>query len=93
MSENINENTIELDANELEQVSGGKSAHQYVKTTGDVYVRSGPGLDYDKKGLLTNGTKVPFLGEARYDDRGVAWYKISYEGHTRWVSSKYSKIV
>ena len=83
----------EMNMNELEQVAGGKSANQYVKATGDVYVRKAPSLDGEQIGLIKNGNKVPFYGEIRVDKRGVAWYKVNYNGSVGWVSSKYSKLV
>ena len=92
MDNNIN-NGIELNLEELEQVSGGASANQYIKATSDVWVRKGPGLKYDKIDVLYKGHKCAFLGEVSKDDRGVAWGKVNFKGKTGWVSSKYAKIV
>ena len=83
----------EMNMNELEQVTGGKGANQKIKATGDVFVRKGPSLDAADIGMIKNGKTVPFLGEIRIDNRGVAWYKVNYNGKTGWVSSKFSKIV
>lgn len=93
MENNENLNMAELSAEDLEQVSGGKSTGKFVKATGDVYVRKGPDRDYSEIGLLTTGTTVSYLGEKKTDYRGVAWYKVNYNGKAGWVSSKYSKIV
>ena len=92
MENNIN-NSIELNLEDLEQISGGAGAGQYIKATGDVWVRKGPGLKYDKIDILYKGKKCSFLGEVSKDERGVAWGKVSFQGKTGWVSSKYAKIV
>ena len=88
-----NENLFELDASELEEVSGGKSkkTSNFIKTTGSVNVRKGAGLKYAIITALTSGTIVSYLGTTKKDDRGVAWYKININGKEGWVSSKYSK--
>jgi len=86
-----NENMIELNPEELEEVSGGKGKSNFLKTTGQVNVRKGPGLDYTSIGTLAKGTIVSYLGSTKKDDRGVAWYKINYNGIAAWISSKYSK--
>jgi len=90
--EEINK-TVELNEEELEEVAGGKSAGQKIKATGNLNVRKGPSLDYIVLGTIATGKTLEFLGEVKKDKRGVAWYKVRYNGHTAWVSSKYSKIV
>ena len=86
-----NENMIELDAEEMDEVSGGKGKSNLIKTTGNVNVRKGPGLDYGTLGTLSKGTIVSYLGATKKDNRGVAWYKINFNGSVGWVSSKYAK--
>ncbi len=49
-------------------------------------VRSGPGTDYDKIGVLKNGETVVILG------RDGTWLRIEYEGQTAWVYSKYVQV-
>lgn len=66
--------------------NGGSSG---ARATGDVNVRSGPGLDYDSVTVLNRGETVEYLGEESVDDRGVAWYHIRYYGTDGWASSKY----
>lgn len=88
-----NENMVELNPEELEEISGGKSAGQKIKATGSVNIRKGPGLDYAEMGAIGAGETLPFLGEVKIDNRGVAWYKVSFKKKTGWVSSKYSKII
>ena len=74
----------------------GAAAHSaapaYAYTTGDVNLRSGPGLGYDSVGVIPAGTSVEYLGEVSTDERGVEWYHISSSGKTGWGSSKYVAI-
>ena len=62
---------------------------RYIQATGRLNVRSGPGLGYDDKGTLLSGSTATYLGEYSTDERGVTWYKISYNGGSGWVSSRY----
>lgn len=89
--ENLNAEELSLDA--MEEVTGGKDAGQKIKATGNANVRKGPGLDYDTMGTVASGKTLTFLGFIKKDDRGVAWYKVSFNGKTGWISSKYAKIV
>ena len=84
-----NLNTVELTDEELEVVTGGKS--RYIEgDNGKSNVRTGPGLDYRKIGVLHVGEDAKYLGKTSTDDRGVVWYKIRYNGHDAWVSSRYT---
>ncbi len=66
----------------------------YVRATGTVNVRSGPGLSYDSINTLHEGEEVPYLGNSSYDSRGVLWYQIQdYSYGTYWVSSTYAELV
>jgi len=38
------------------------------------------------------GEILAYAGGISYDDRGVAWYSVSFEGQTGWVSSVYAEI-
>ena len=64
----------------------------YIEATGRVNVRSGPGLGYDDKGTLLSGSTATYLDEYSVDERGVTWYKISYNGGSGWVSSRYCEL-
>ena len=65
----------------------------YVKgVSGDSNVRTGPGLGYDSIGELKKGQSAEYLNESSVDDRGVAWYYISFNGKSGWVSSKYTEL-
>lgn len=88
-----NLNAVELNMDQMEEVTGGKGSGDIVKTTGNVHVRKGPGLDYAEMGTLEKGTLISYLGSTKKDERGVKWYKINYNGKVGWVSSKYSKLV
>ena len=63
-----------------------------VRTTGDVWLRTGPGLDHDSIAILKMGRSYEYLGESSVDERGVVWYKVKYNGKTGWVSSKYTSL-
>ena len=56
---------------------------RYIQATGQLNVRSGPGLRYSELGMLKNGATAAYLGEHSTDERGVTWYKISYNGRQR----------
>ena len=64
-----------------------------VRTTGDVWLRTGPGLDYDSIAILKSGKTFDYLGESSVDGRGVAWYRIAAGDKTGWVSSRYSELI
>lgn len=69
------------------------SVSSYVKAAaGQSYVRSGPGKDYQTMGVMKKGTSAPYLNETATDERGVKWYKISYNGKEGWVSSRYTEL-
>ena len=68
----------------------GGSASGKVVTTGDANIRTGAGLDYKSVGVMPKGASAAYLNESKKDDRGVAWYRINYNGTTGWVSSKYA---
>lgn len=63
-----------------------------VGTSGDSNVRTGPGLGYSSIGGLSQGESAPYLGDTSIDERGVAWYNISYNGRSAWVSSRYTTL-
>ena len=45
-----------------------------------------------RPGTMHTGETAKYLGETKKDERGVAWYKVSFNGKTGWVSSKYGKL-
>ncbi len=64
-----------------------------VRTTGNVWLRKGPGLGYGQITSFSSGKTLTYEGESSVDERGVTWYKVSSGKNTGWVSSKYSKLV
>lgn len=64
-----------------------------VLTTGNVWMRSEPSRDGDQITSIPEGVYLKYQGETRYDERPVAWYLVTYGGHTGWVSSMYSKLI
>ena len=95
MENNDKLNMVELSSEELEEVNGGRSGNgRRVKAvSGDSYVRKHPDRDAADFGVLYRGDSAPYLEEKRWDDRDVVWYKVSFHGHTGWVSSRYTKII
>lgn len=71
--------------------SGG-SASGSVYATANAYVRSGPGLSYSQLTGMYTGDYATYLGNTSYDSRGVAWYNVSFNGYTGWVSSAYTSL-
>ncbi len=63
-----------------------------VYTRGQVYLRKGPGTDYSAYTSVDEGTALKYLNKTRKDDRGVKWYKVSYNKKSLWVSSRYATL-
>ena len=56
-------------------------------------LRTGPGLGYDRTGkVLHRGESATYLGSTSVDSRGVAWYKVRFDGREGWVSSRYTRL-
>ena len=89
-------NTTQIDGSVSKEknasTKGGKATGNTVKATGDMNLRKGPGLDYAEVSIIKSGKTVQYLGKTKKDARGVAWYKVSYNNKTGWVSSKYGKL-
>lgn len=62
-----------------------------VKTTGNVNLRLGPGLNFKEYTSVAKGTILSYLNVTKQDDRGVNWFKVSYNGKEVWVSSRYAQ--
>ncbi len=69
------------------------AAFAEVRTTGNVWMRKGPGLGYDQITSFSSGKTLTYEGESSVDGRGVTWYKVSSGKNTGWISSKYSELV
>jgi len=64
-----------------------------VRTSGDVWLRTGPGLDYESLSILKSGRSFDYLGESSVDERGVTWYRISTGEKEGWISSRYAELI
>jgi len=63
-----------------------------VKATGNLNIRSGPGLGYLDKGTMIKGDVAEYLNDYEIDERGVIWYKVRFGTKIGWVSSRYSEL-
>jgi len=68
------------------------AATAHVIATGDVNVRSAPGVGNRVLGVLKKGNSLPYQGEKKVVD-GRTWFLVDYENENGWVSSKYSEII
>ncbi|NLD20277.1 MAG: SH3 domain-containing protein [Clostridiales bacterium] len=59
-----------------------------VKSAEGLNVRSGPGTNYGRLGLLSNGKTFTITGKSQASN-GVWWYRLSYNGSTGFVTSQY----
>ncbi|MBQ8088087.1 MAG: SH3 domain-containing protein [Clostridia bacterium] len=71
---------------------GSTATGSIVSFSGDANVRTGPGLGYASIGVVYSGSTLPYTGSTSYDNRGVAWYSVSYNGSNGWVSSVYGTV-
>jgi hypothetical protein len=71
-------------------VTATASAEFLLTSTGDVYVRGGPGTEYPSIGGLSTGEKVPAIGR----NAGSTWFAIAATGAPNgqgWVSAAFVK--
>ena len=61
-------------------------------TEGQSYIRSKASLSGKQLAIMREGEMAEFLGKTSVDERGVAWYKVDYDGTVGWVSSKYTTL-
>ena len=73
-------------------LSAAALAADQVVTTGSVHLRTGPGLLYKEADAVPAGTWLTYLNGMVTDDRGVDWYRVSYNGKSGWVSSMYASL-
>ncbi len=66
------------------------SDETFVRTTGNVNLRKGPGTGYGKLMTAAKGTKLFYLGESAKDGNGNTWYKVSCAWGEAWVISRYA---
>ncbi len=85
MSENINENIVELEDAELEEVAGGKDILKVRK--GEVNIRSGPGKEYGVVAIMLRGDELLNLYEKKKDKHGKTWMKVRAVDQNGWIRS------
>lgn len=72
---------------------GGSSSTRYViGDSGKSNVHTGPGLSYKVIGVLRVDDSARYLEQTSVDNRGVTWYKITWNGENAWVSSRYTRL-
>ena len=65
---------------------------KYLQVTGNsVNIRSKAGMNGKIIATATKGMVLKCSGTASKDSNGLTWYKVSYNGNTGWISSKYVK--
>lgn len=56
-------------------------------------VRLGPGLDFDSIGTVGENKTLKYHGESCTDDRGVTWYRVTFDGRDdAWVSGMHAQL-
>ena len=85
-------------------ISGKYSENEYIdklipsslsgeaESTASIHVRALPDIHSKALGVVSKGTKLAFLNTICVDERGVAWFKVSFSGGDAWISSKYSAL-
>lgn len=63
-----------------------------VTFSGTCNVREEPNLEGEVIGTASTRSKPGYAMQCRFDERGVAWYEVNWEGGTGWVSSKYATV-
>lgn len=59
---------------------------------GNCNIRNAPNLNGNEIGLMKEGQKGTYLNSSSVDERGVTWYRVSFNGKTGWVSSRYTNV-
>lgn len=70
-------------------ISAGASQIVY-GDSGKSNIRVSPSKDSSPIGVLHQGESLEYMGDTEYDNRGVAWYSVRYDGQKAYVSSKYT---
>ena len=74
-----------IESDQKESTQEETAVSKTVTTTADLSVRKGAGKEYDRIGLLDEGTKVSVVAKSG------GWYKIKYEDGYGYISSEYTK--
>lgn len=65
-----------------------------LKITGlTVWIRTGPGMDYERIKLALRGQVYIWTGAIVTDERGVEWYEVELASGRGWISQKYSEVM
>ena len=64
----------------------------YVVSSAKTNVRKSPSLNGEVVEYMQKNDTATYTGSTSYDDRGVAWYSVRFNGVNGWVSSKYTKL-
>ncbi len=56
-------------------------------TVATTNLRYGPSQDYSVGDTVPKGTSLAYADDSDYDERGVVWYRVRYQGSYYWVSS------
>lgn len=59
---------------------------RYVTITGNVFVRKGPGTEYETMGVVKPGNVLPYFGFISPE----GWLLVEYQRATGWVSGRYA---
>lgn len=78
--------------NQLQIVYAGDADRLQVRTTANVNLRSGAGLNFGILRSLQKDVVCTYLGESVTDDRMVDWYRVEADGVAGWVSSRYAQL-
>lgn len=78
-----------------EKITGGYKYVKIAKSGRRTNIRKSAGLNGKSYGVLRYGHKLKLHKDMvkKMDGRGVYWYKVVYQGKTRWVSAEYTKLV
>lgn len=58
-----------------------------------VFLRTGPGTNYDREVLLSYGKTVLLVSTEKYDGEGCnGWYKVNYNGKERYICSEFVSV-
>jgi uncharacterized protein YraI len=69
-------------------VPGGATGNNVTADPYNVVIRSGPGTQFRRVGLLPVGGSAPVIGRTSVN----SWWQISFNGITGWVSGQYAHI-
>ena len=86
-----NDNILELSAEELEQISGGKNQKVRAAKPG-VNIHELPGVNQRVVAQTTANAIANYTGDLVYVE-GKPWIKVKWGGKSGWILAKYVKIV